>query len=61
MTLGGKHSAIKAFNLCHLTNEFIIPEIGLHTQVLLETNLVIMSKHSESDTKELLSDAIVEV
>ena len=60
MTLGGKHSVKEVFNLCHLANEFMIPEIGLHTQVFFETNVFSMSEHWESDAKELLANAAVE-
>ena len=60
MTLGGKGSVKEVFNLCHLANEFIIPEIGLHTKVFFETNVFTTSKDSESDAKELLRNATVE-
>ena len=38
----------------------MIPEIGLHTRVFLETNVFGISKHSESDANELLANAPVE-
>ena len=60
MTLGGKHSVKEVFNLCHLANEFMIPEIGLHTQVFFETNVFGTSEDSELDAKELLRNATVE-
>ena len=60
MILGGKHSVKEVFNLCLLANEFMIPEIGLHTQVFFETNVFGTSKDSESDAKELLINATVE-
>ena len=60
MKLGGKHSVNEVFNLCHLANEFVMPEIGLHTQVFFETNVFGTSEDSESDVKELLKNATVE-
>ena len=38
MTLGGKGSVQEVFNLRTLGNEFMIPEIGLHTRVFFETS-----------------------
>ena len=60
MTLGGKHSVEEVFNLYHLANEFMIPEIGLNTQVFFETNVFGTSEDLESDAKELLRNATVE-
>ena len=60
MTLGGKGSVQEVFNLRTLGNEFMIPEIGLHTRVLFETNVYCRSEHLESDANELLANAPVE-
>ena len=60
MTLGGKRSVQEVFNLRTLGNEFMIPEIGLHTRVSFETNVFGTSEHSESDANELLANAPVE-
>ena len=47
ITLGGKYSVKEVFNVCHSANEFMIPEMGLHTQVFLETNVFGTSEDSE--------------
>ena len=60
MRLGGKRSVKEVFNLCHLANEFMIPEIGLLTQGFFETSDVGTSEDLESDAKELLSNATME-
>ena len=60
MTLGGKRSVQEVFNLHTLGNEFMIPDIGLHTRVCFETNVFGTSEHSESDANELLANAPVE-
>ena len=60
MTLGGKRSVQEVFNLRTLGNEFMIPEIGIHTRVFFETNDFGTSEHSESDANELLANAPVE-
>ena len=60
MTLGGKRSVQEVFNLRTLGNEFMIPEIGLHTRVFFETKDFGTSEHSKSDANELLANAPVE-
>ena len=51
MTLRGKGSVKEVFNLYHLANEFMIPEIGLHTQVFFETTVFGTSEDSKSDAE----------
>ena len=60
MTLGGKHSVEEVFDLCHLANEFMIPKIGLHAQVLFRTNVFGTREALESDIKELLRNVTVQ-
>ena len=60
MTLGGKRSVQEVFNLSSLGNEFMIPEIGLHTRVFFEPKVFGTSDDSESDANELLANAPVE-
>ena len=60
MILGGKHSVKEVFNLCLLANEFMIPKIGLHAQVLFRTNVFGTREALESDIKELLRNVTVQ-
>ena len=41
MTLGGKRQVKEIFNLHHLAEEFMMPELSLHTRCILKIRFVV--------------------
>ena len=60
MTFGGKRSIKEIYNLGHLAEEFMIPELDLHTQEFFETNICSKAEDPEWAAKGLLTNVIVE-
>ena len=60
MTLGGKRSVKEVYNLCQLADEFMMPQLGMHTQIFVEVNIFSTSVDPESDVKRFFSNVPVE-